>query len=209
MTPEDFKTAGAASPDGYIQVPSAWEGTIGKVQLSDKGAATYRLKVSLSEAQKAMGIKTTSIRMSNRIFIDGIEVLSSGNPALSKDAGYVMTNTPYSTAFYPQNKEVEIIVQVADYDFRKGGIVQSIYLGTQEDIYMLAAHNNFLNVFLVACLFITWLYYLFVFIGRRKDLSVLYYSVYALSFSAFEIMYGEKYLLQMLYSLSDHYNILL
>lgn len=209
LTPSDFKTAHAASPDGYIRVSSAWEGSIGKVQLSDKGAATYRLKVNLSKSQKAMGIKTTSIRMSSRIFIDGIEVLSSGNPALSKEAGYVMANTPYSTAFYPQNNEIEIIVQVADYDFREGGIVQSIYLGTQTDIYMLAARNNFLNVFLSACLFITGLYYLFVFLGRRKDQSVLYYSIYALTFSFFEILYGEKFLLQMFRSLSDHYSILL
>lgn len=209
LIPEDFKAASAASPDGYNKVPSAWKGSVGKAQLSEKGAATYRLKIKLGEAQKTMGIKTTSIRMSNRIFIDGIEVLSSGNPALSKEAGYIMSNTPYSTAFYPQNNEVEIIVQVADYDFREGGIVQSIYLGKQEDIYMLAAHNNFLNVFLSACLFITGLYYLFVFLGRRKDLSVLYYSIYALAFSVFEIMYGEKFLLQMFHSLSDQYSILL
>ena len=209
LVPEDFRAAGENNPDGYLQVPSAWKGSIGKIQLSDKGAATYRLKVHLSEAQKAMGIKTTSIRMSNRIFIDGIEVLSSGNPALSKEAGYVMANTPYTTAFYPKNKEIEIIVQVADYDFREGGIVQSIYLGKQENIYTLAAHNIFLNVFLAACLFITGLYYLFVFLGRRKDLSVLYYSIYALTFSFFEILYGEKFLLQMFRSLSNHYNILL
>lgn len=205
LTPEDFKTEAAGEPDGYIRVPSAWTHSIGKTELSEDGAATYRLKVQLSEAQRAMGIKTTSIRLCYRIFIDGNEVLESGNPALAKDRGYSAANIPYSTAFYPKDKEVEIIVQVAAYDFREGGIVQNIYLGKQDDISRLAARNSFLNVFLASSLFITGLYYLFIFIGRRKDLSVLYYSIYALLFSFFEILYEEKVLMQLSRSLAAQY----
>lgn len=208
LTPEDFIKQKLHNPDGYISVPSAWNGSIGEVQLSDKGAATYRLKVHLSDAQRAMGIKTTSIRMSSRIFIDGTEILSSGSPALSPNDGYVMANTPYATAFHPEGNEIEIIVQVADFDYKAGGIVQSIYLGKQNDIYMMSVRNNFLNGFLSACLFITGLYYFFVFLGRRKDVSVLYYSAYAITLSLFEILYGEKVLLQMFESLSNQYSIL-
>ena len=147
LTPEDFKTEAAGNPDGYIRVPSAWAQSIGETELSEDGAATYRLKVRLSDTRKALGIKTTSVRLCYRIFIDGNEVLSSGNPTLSKDEGYVASNIPYSTGFYPKDKDVEIIVQVASYDFREGGIVQNIYLGKQDDISRLVARNNFLNIF--------------------------------------------------------------
>ncbi|HEY9061926.1 MAG TPA: ATP-binding protein [Pseudobacteroides sp.] len=208
LTPNDLVEPKTSTLTGYIKVPSDWQGSIGNVRLSDKGAATYRLKVHLGNGLAAAGIKTTSIRMSSRIFIDGTEVLSSGNPALYKKDGYVMANTPYSATFYPKDRDIEIIVQVADFDYKKGGIVQSIYLGNQKNIYMLSVRNNFLNGFLAACLFITGLYYFFVFLGRRKDLSILYYSLYAFTFSLFESLYGEKILLQMFESLSDRYDIL-
>jgi signal transduction histidine kinase len=208
LTPEDLSKSGAAIPNGTIKVPSSWRGKDGEARLSGEGAATYRLKVHLADGMAEMGLKTTSIRMSYRVFVNGALLLSSGRPALSK-AGYVMANTPYSASFNPGGTDLEIVVQAADFDFREGGIVQSLYLGTQQDIYTLAVRNNFIEGFLAACLFITGLYYFFVFWGRRKDLGVLYYSAYALTYSLFELMYGEKILFQMSRSLSEQYSILL
>lgn len=200
LTPDDFATAkpnSSISPDGYIKVPSPWKGKIGNAQLSDKGVATYRLKVRLGSVNTMYGIKTTSIRMSNKIFVDGFEVGKSGYPAMSYKDGYIMANTPYVTFFNPRSNDLEIIVQVADFDYREGGIVQSIYLGKRSDIVVMAGRLNFFNGFVAACLIITGIYYLFVYIGRRKDLSLLYYSAYAITFSFFELAYGEKIFLQM------------
>jgi len=208
LTPLNFKDQ-VILPDGYEKVPSSWKGTMAQLKLSDQGSATYRLRIRLNSTDIMLGIKTTSIRMSNRIFIDGKEVLSCGNPGWSKADGYVMANTPQTTYFYPQNKEMVILIQVSNYNFKDGGIIQSIYLGKQKDISMMAMRKAFLNAFLAAGLFVTGLYYLFVFIGRRKDFSVLYYSLYAFTFSFFEMLYGEKVLLQMFENLSNHYDVLL
>ena len=200
LTPDDFATAKPNSsiyPDGYIKVPSPWKGKIGNAQLSDNGVATYRLKVRLGSVNTMYGIKTTSIRMSNIIFVDGLEVGKRGNPAMSYKDGYIMANTPYVTFFHPKSNELEVIVQVADFDYRAGGIVQSIYLGKRTDIFVMAGRFNFFNGFVAACLLITGIYYLFVYLGRRKDLSLMYYSAYAITFSFFELAYGEKILNQM------------
>lgn len=207
LTPKDFSETGNNDSDGFVRVPSSWKGNIGTTEVTDKGVATYRLKVRLSDYRSVLGIKTTSIRMSSRIFVNGVEVLSSGSPALNRESGYVMANTPYSTYFKPDSEEIEILVQVSDFDYKAGGIVQSIYIGDQKSIYMLSVRNNFLNGFLAASLLVTGLYYLFVYIGRRQDLSIFYYSVYAISFSLFEVLYGEKILLQMFETLSNHYII--
>ncbi|MFT4106447.1 MAG: ATP-binding protein [Lacrimispora sp.] len=207
LTPEDFNDANKKTPDGYIKVPSEWKGRIGTTLLADKGAATYRLKVNLGSSMSALGIQTTIIRMSNRIFIDGNELLSSGNPALSKKDGYVMANTSYSTSFYPNSREVEIIVQVANFDYMKGGIVQSIYLGNQKDIYSMSVRSSFLISFTVVGLFITGLYYFFLFLMRQANRSALYYSLYCFTFSLFRLQYGEKILFQMFENLSNEYVI--
>lgn len=204
LYPSDFKIGNFQEPDAYMFVPSAWKGSVDRDRISEFGVATYRLKVKLDESNQALGIRTTSIRLSYRIFIDGVEVLSSGKPALTKGE-YIATNIPHTTYFYPKSKDTEIVVQVANYDFREGGIVQNIYLGKQADINMLAMRNNFLNIFIATSLFITGLYYLFVYIGRRNRLSLLYYSIYAILFSLFEILYEEKILIQLFPVLSPYY----
>lgn len=206
LTPEDFYKSKVQNKTGFIQVPSAWGKKVGNIMTDEKGAATYRLVIQTNELKQMLAIKTTSIRMSSRIYVNGTELIHCGNPAISETSGYITSNTPYSANFFQNGNQIEIIVQVADFNFKEGGIVQSIYLGTQEAISMFAAKNNFLNIFLSASLFITGLYYLLVYFGRPKDTSNLYYSLYSISFSLFEIMYGEKFLFQMFRNLSDKYD---
>lgn len=199
LTPTDFNGAkpNAPVPDGYIKVPSAWYGGIRNAKLADKGVATYRLRIHLASGNTVYGIKTTSIRMANKIFVNGLEAGNSGNPAISGKAGYAMGNVPYATFFNPISNDLEVIVQVADFDYKAGGIVQSIFLGKRAGIMMMAVRANLFSGFVAACLLITGLYYLFIYLGRRKDLSLLYYSAYSLSFSFFELGYGEKVFMQM------------
>lgn len=201
LTPADFLSAdqrSALPSDGFANVPSAWNHATASGEAPDKGVATYRLRIKLATANLMYGLKTTSVRMSNRIFVDGFEVGKSGNPAASSQDGYAVGNTPYVTTFRPQSSNLEIIVQAADFDYKVGGIVQSIYLGQQNEIFAMAERFNFINEFLAAALFITGLYYLFVFLGRRRDVSVLYYSAYTITFAFFELAYGEKIIMQLL-----------
>ena len=102
LYPKDFQSSPKA--DGYMLVPSAWSGYVGNNQLTDKGFATYRLRVRLGDEPVYMGIKTVSIRMSYRMFIDGTLVLSSGNPASSPQAGYVTANVPHNVSFNPHRQ---------------------------------------------------------------------------------------------------------
>jgi signal transduction histidine kinase len=208
LGPEDLGKKNARTPDGYLKVPSAWRGMVGDVTLLDKGVGTYRLRVKLPDAQIRMGIKTTSIRMSSRIFIDGVEVSASGNPATSQAAGYLIGNTAYAAYFTPQDREIEIIIQVADLDYRAGGIVQSIYIGRQMEITALTLRRIFLDCLLIASLFMNGVYHLFIFAGRKRDISTMYYGLYAVALALFLLLYGEKILLQVFAGLAEHYYIL-
>ncbi|MHB1125945.1 MAG: hypothetical protein ACYC2T_03160 [Bacillota bacterium] len=174
LTPADFNNNKVnINLPRFLKVPSPWNASAGTKDLTDKGVGTYRLRVRLNSTNMMYGIKTANIRMSNKIFIDGIEVGNSGNPGISGDA-YVMANTPCISFFTPNENEIEIIVQVADFDYKAGGIIQSIYLGNRADILTMAGRLNFFDIFLAACLFVTGVYYICVFLGRRKEQSLLY-----------------------------------
>lgn len=193
LYPKDFQSLPKA--DNYMFVPSAWSGRMGNNQLTDKGFATYRLKIRLGDEPIYMGIKTVSIRMSCRIFIDGVEVLSSGIPA-TPEAGYVTANIPRTVSFSPVGNEVEIIVQVADFDYKAGGIVQSISLGSSTQITGVMTRSNVVGAFVSAFLLAAGTYYLLVYMGRRKNIGTLYFGIYCILTACFTMIYGDKILLQ-------------
>ncbi|MCD9024632.1 ATP-binding protein [Cohnella silvisoli] len=196
LMPDDFRS-GALSPSSreFVRVPAAWTNAA-LHKTTNYGAATYRLRVKIKDHDELLGLKMTSIRMSNRIFVNGVEVGGSGRPGLTKP-DYAMSNRPYATAFTPQRNELDITIQVANFDYKAGGIVQSLYLGHSSEIMSMSSRLTIINTLVAACLFVSGLYYLFVYIGRREDLSFLYYSGYCLTGGLYEMMYGEKLMLQL------------
>ncbi|MCX7843127.1 MAG: ATP-binding protein [Clostridia bacterium] len=191
LTPEYFNLPHGINPDGYAVVPSSWHNNAGSVPRSQKGKATYRLKVVIPEGMKKFGIKTKNIRMSSIMYINGMEAGNNGKPANSRKE-YIMLNKPYSSYFFASSNTMEIIVQVANYDYKSGGIIQPIFLGKQEDIAILTFRNSFVEIFVVACFFISGIYYLGVYLGNKKQKGVLYLGIYALLFSYYVFTDGEK-----------------
>lgn len=197
LTPNDLEQS-VSIPDGYVKVPSIWNSEKDNVRFTDKGCATYRLRIMLPSDSIMYGVKTTSIRMSSRLYINGQEMGNSGNPASAVKKGYKTANVPIVISFLPRGKVLDIIIQAADYDYQEGGIVQSIYLGTKANISTLALRSLFFNIFTSTSLLITGFYYLLVYAGKRKDLSVLYYSGCTITFALTLIAYGEKTIMQLL-----------
>ena len=201
MEPSDFMSyeqISVSKSDSFMKVPSSWNSAPKENQYQAMGVATYRLKVKLKPDQIMYGIKTMSIRMANRIYVNGKEIGKSGTPGTSAKDSYVMANVPYVSYFYAENNELEIIIQVADFDYKAGGIVQSIYLGRKEDISNLADRSLLQNGFVSASLFVTGVYYLFVYLGKQSDKSVLYYGLSTIMFSLTLIAYGEKPIMRIL-----------
>jgi signal transduction histidine kinase len=195
LSPKDLTTPGTQTPDTFARVPAAWTDIQG-IKTTPLGAATYRLTVKLPLNHGILAIRVNSIRMSNRIFIGGVEVGSSGSPGYSIDT-YTVNNTPYVTVIPAEKDTVDIVVQVADYDYKAGGIVSSISMGNRSDIFSKSYSSGMIRTFVAACLCVTGLYYLLVYLGRRTNISALYFGLYAVLVSGFVMMYGDKLILQV------------
>ena len=211
LSPEDLAAGEggrAGIRTGFVPVPSDWVGSFGGTKTTPMGSATYRLRVLLPAAETRLSLRTYSIRLSNRIFVDGVDVGSSGNPALASQGGYVPNNTPYVADLQPLRGAIEIVVQVSDYDFIAGGIIKSLTLGRQQDVQGLAYGGAFLSALFAVCFFVTGIYFLFLFLGRRKDLSLLYYGLANVLSAFFEMFFDQKLILQILPVLETHFRLL-
>ncbi|MCY9695694.1 ATP-binding protein [Paenibacillus alginolyticus] len=196
LEPADFSEA-VRSDATYLFVPGTWEGKKKDGGMSRKGFGTYRLKVLVDNNDDIYGLKVRSVRMSHSLYIDGKLEGGSGSPAIVKEAN-ISGNTPYSTFFHAQGKEIEIIIQVANYEFTNGGIINSIQFGWHGDITKL---NSLLigSDLAYALIFVMFgAYHLSLYVLRNREKTYLYSGMYLFSLALIQLLFGEKLLQRLM-----------
>ncbi|WOO37761.1 histidine kinase [Anaerocolumna sp. AGMB13020] len=195
LTPKDLETENPLS-FRYLQVPSRWTT---KVKEGDKqkddGIGTYRLKIKVNKANDILGLRIKNIRISYKIFINGEEIAASGNPAADIESGYVPNNVPMTVIFplkgeADNSKTIDLVIQAANINYYNGGLIQSIYLGSEKDITWDYIKEIILDVIVVSFLILTSIYYLVIYFRRRDDKKFLYMSAFCISL-AFLISTGN------------------
>lgn len=153
---------------------------------------SYRLIILTDQKEQIVGMKTNSIRMAHRLYVNGELVGSSGIPASNK-AAYQPANTPY-TVYIPLRKgKNDIVLHVSNYHYRAGGGMASpIYLGSQSAITSLRERSLMHDWVVVTALIVMSLYLLGLYMQRRSDRSLLFFSLFCLAQSVFSGLHGEK-----------------
>lgn len=118
-----------------ISLPQTWK-IPGKGFMSRKeGYATYRLHIKLPEEKTSYGIFCRAQSTAFRIYVDGQLLHESGKVGKNvKDS--IPSFLPAEVFFTPRQQEVEILIQVSNFDFRVGGIRYPIYIGKQTKIVL-------------------------------------------------------------------------
>lgn len=115
-----------------LDVPFNW----GKyVQPNEDGleVGTYHVKVEVpTEAFYGLYIRT--IRQASRVFINGVEVGSKGKASTVLSEYGSENDDKYTVYAYSDNKELDIIIHVANYNYFQPGIVYPIEFGTKKVI---------------------------------------------------------------------------
>jgi len=171
-----------------IEVPGSW---VGKMRAL--GQATYRLRVKVDGADAVYGLKTSSIQMANRIFVNGREIGGSGNPegARSTDA----VNRPYAAWFPLQPGWNEIVVQAANRHFpASGGINESIWLGDFESVADLQSKALTHDWVAVTAFLLMGLYFIGLYSQRKDDHSLIVFGLMCVCIAAFTGTRGERVL---------------
>ncbi|KRE71450.1 histidine kinase [Paenibacillus sp. Soil750] len=190
LTPADFQS-GTRRDVSYIDVPGLWKGKTIEGGVSNKGYGTYRLLVRVDNTDDIYGMKLRSIRMSHRLYVDGKLEGGSGLPAINKETN-MPGNTPYSTFFHVNSQEFEILLQVANYEYMSGGIVNAIQFGLHADISKL---NSLLiggDLSLILVLVMFGAYHLSLYFLRSREKTYLLSGLYLFSTAGVQFLYGEK-----------------
>ncbi|MEK3978588.1 ATP-binding protein [Psychrobacillus sp. FSL K6-2836] len=180
-----------------VPVPSLWtEYDLDGEQVPKYTSGTYRLRVLINDSTEVLGIKTTNIRMSNAIYMDGKLLGKSGVPA--EDSAYTPHNIPYVSYFSPDAEEIEMIVHIANFDYASGGgILGSIYLGDQESIGKLRESSLAYDWITIAAFSTMFIYFLGSYLHARIGMEQLFFSLFCFANILYAVSHGEKVFLEL------------
>ena len=178
----------------YIKIPSRWVSKVPEGVISDKGAGTYRLKVKTNKNTYMYGLKIVNIRSSSKIFVNGIELGKIGEPKANLEDAYLTNVMPFVTFFPSKDDTLDIVIQVANLDYYNGGIIQSIYLGSDKNILDYHLKSNIFDMLTISFLLLSAIYYLGIFFRVKKDKQIKYIGLICLSYSYVYSTGNEKIL---------------
>ena len=185
-------TLSANDPDAVVPVPSAWnEYVINGEKLSGEGFATYRLHIKTAAPEGTMlAFRMYTCSSAYRLYVDDRLIASNGTVSETKERE-TGEYRPLAASFAAPGEDFDIILQVSNHQYARGGIWYRIYFGGEEAIGEL--HDKIMGkeYFILGTLIITALFYFSLFILQRELRHYLWFSLLCLFMGVCLDMVGQ------------------
>ncbi|RJE85076.1 response regulator [Paenibacillus sp. 1011MAR3C5] len=177
-----------------IAVPSKWDNL---VEPNEEGLSvgTYHTIVEVPvEGQYGLYLRT--IRQANRIFINGEEVGAKGNPSHRFETFRVENADKYTVFSASENKLLDIVIHVANYNYSKAGILFQVDFGTKSSIENDYNKKLLLDALVSIGYMIFGLIYLISYYQNRKRKEELFFGLFILLLGIYMSFINQKIFFQ-------------
>lgn len=201
LSPEDIQIHSArdGNHDRWISIPSSWLGyRLDGQQLNGTGFATFRMVVELSEQDRneRLALRLPTIFHAYKLWVNGELLAEVG--VVGQDKSNVTPQLSTKLVFFqPENDRVELVMQVANFHHKRGGITKPIELGGSDVLTVRTNLRIAAEMFITASLLVIGMYHLLLFALRRKDRAPLYFGLFILLFGIRSLLVGELMLTQL------------
>lgn len=187
-------------PDCGVFVPGTWDQYRAEHKtLSGEGVATYRLnvKTNLKEGT-VLALRMRTVSSAYKLYVNDSLVAQAG--IVGTGAGKEMgAYKPQVAIFSVPDRQFDLIVQVSNFHYARGGIWDSISLGSINQIHH---YDNMLvgkEAFLLGILLIIALFYLALFLLLKELRYTLYFSLLSLTAAVVIDTAGQFMLINMIF----------
>lgn len=156
-------------PDLIVQVPDSWDNyRLSEKPLPGLGVATYRLRVNSKHAKgELLAFKLRTISSAYRLYIN--DELVAGAGIVGRDAKEERGEyRPKTAVFRVPDNQFDIIIQVSNYHYARGGLWDHLYLGNVEEIHEYDNRLTGGEAFLIGILLIIALFHFALFLLLRE-----------------------------------------
>ncbi|WP_130859939.1 ATP-binding protein [Gracilibacillus phocaeensis] len=201
----DPASAVNTSNSGYIDVPASWDERYPSLK-EDVEVGTYRLVIQLPEDGN-YGIRVNMIRNASNVFINGVEANEQGKVS-TESTEYQYRQGKYEAYGQSDNKEMEIMIHVANYQHPNGGIIKPIIFGNEEQIELLADRNKMMEGFVLSGFVLLAIIAFSNFIQQNKSRHELYFALSSLLLAVYIAAGGNEKLIYLLFPNLSNSNLL-
>lgn len=175
-----------------VHVPSSWTAyEVDGKPFTPYSSATYRLRILLNEADSALAVKTTNVRLANRLFVNGQLIKQSGEPR--EDASYAAYTLPYVKNFHADRPVVDIVLHVANFHLAMGGgIINSIYFGDEESVRGVSQSTTAYDWIMVAVFLTIGIFGLGYYWQIGRDRPLVMFAVFCFFVALYRMTHGER-----------------
>lgn len=164
-----------------VQVPNSWTAyRVNGQNLTAEGYATYRLLVKIPSEyvnNQLLGIKTGFIPTNHELFVQN-KLLNRrqklGTSSETSEPHY----DPDVHYFMPYRDTVEIVVHIANYTDRLGGMTEAFLIGKAQNVRQGYENSMKINFFLFGVLIVMACYHVSLYIFRQKTASTLWFALF-------------------------------
>lgn len=197
LTPADFGRSPGPDRRASIRVPGVWAGQAPYGDpLPGHGYATYRLVIRDPAAGGVRALNLPVIRTAYRLWVNGQLLAASGQVGKTR----AQTIPRYRTQvidFQSQGDTLELVLQVANFHHRAGGIHNPLIYGTPNQITGIHERRVAFSLFLFGSLLILGLYQLGFYAVRRQEPSTLYLGLFCLLVALWTLLVREAFLTRL------------
>lgn len=199
LIPQDFAFPDNLPDKQWVDVPGGWHTAANKnLTVSAFGYATYRLRIALPKTTpEKLGLKLPSLRTSGKIFINGREVFQVGVPGKNKKET-VPEYHPEIIDISPDWSELEIIIQLSNFHYRKTGLIHPVILGEWKSVTQNRLRHLLFSMCLIGIILFAGIYHLGLFWLRRKSFAVLYFGIFCMLLCMRNLVIGERIILEVI-----------
>src|SRR5688500_1815774 len=174
-TPQSFDTL--TTRLSFSNVPAFWDNLIPEKGIFEPafGYATYKLKVLLPPSGDRLALKFLTVASAYKLFINGKEILNVGKVGTSS-ATSVADFRPAIVPVKPENNQLNIVIQVSNFNYVKGGLWDFIKVGTEQQINSYWLKNILWDFFIAGSFTLIGIFYMVIYFFFRRRKGPLYFS---------------------------------
>lgn len=173
---------GEACPHAWkpVGVRGLWSDDSARSPFGGRGVATYRLRLELPEGEQRLSLRAGAPMTAYRLWIDGEE--RGGVGVVGRSAATTSPDPRRNHVFeLPRGaSEIHLWVQLANFEFRGGGIRRDWVVGRPEAIQSRIGLGLLRDVLLFAVSLVVGLAYLLQFALRPRESTQGYFGLFAL-----------------------------
>jgi len=209
LLPRDFAAQPLPSMDSLIKVPGSWDDkNAGAKIYPNHGVATYRLLIKYPVALEDPALNIKTVSAAYKLFANGQQVTEVGQVS-DQASEYRGDYKQQIVALPAANGEIELIFQVANLSYIRGGLRDSLTFGSKQVLEQQKMLLLAIQLLFIGSVFGFGIYYLIIFVLYRKNYAALLFSVLCFLTALRASLWGETPLMICFPQLPIQYGLII